>query len=123
MTPEELKNNLEYIRLDMDIEINEKSIDSVQEKLSRITLLVGLSAECVAAAKRYHLNAQLAALKKHLGSGLQPSLMNKMVDAECAKESETFLYAERLNAGITHIQDSLRTIISLYKTELQNQLK
>ncbi len=46
-----------------------------------------------------------------------------MIDAECNDEEALFVYADRINAGLSHSLDALRSVISLAKSEMENSLK
>lgn len=118
-----LTEKLNSIRAAIDVDIVGLDIDSVVEKGKSLSQLMGLSAECKAHARKLLEQARLNAVQKLLGDGLSPSVLLKMADAMCADEYGKFEYADRLNAGITHQLDYYRTVISLYKTELENSLK
>lgn len=116
-----LTESLKKIRETLDSEVSE--IEEKDSKLMRLTELVGLSAECKARAKRLLRMKELEVLQKYNNSGYAPTRLSKTIEAECFDEAGTFEYADRINAGITHAIDGLRTSISLYKSELDNSLK
>lgn len=118
-----LAEKLNAIREAIDVDIVGLDIDSVVEKGKSLSQLIGLSAECKAIARKNLESARLSAIQKLLEDRLSPSVMLKMADAMCADQYQKFEYADRLNAGITHQLDYYRTVISLYKTELENSLK
>lgn len=118
----ETKRSLNSIRAAIDSDIIDVDIDEQKNKLLKLTQLIGLSAECNASAKKMLLQKELQVL-----SGLDPNIppmkMNKIVNAECYEESALLEYADRLNSALVHSIDAIRSIISLYKTELENSLK
>lgn len=118
-----LEANLAAIRATVDTNIEGVDIDTVVEFGKRLASLIGLSAECKAEAKRRLEAARLTAINLLNKKDASPSVVLKMAEAMCGEESATFEYADRLNAGITHQLDYIRTVISLHKTELENSLK
>jgi len=118
-----LRKNLKAIRDLLDTDVTDCAIESVQNKATMLTQIIGLSAECKAEARRLTELKKLAVLTDIIDKGYAPSLITKMLDAEAATENALYVYADRLNAGITHAIDMLRTSISLYKSELENSLK
>lgn len=118
MNKEELEKNLAVIKGDLEIEADERNILEVQQKLNRLINLMGLSAECMKWAKHIVLVKQkyvYATAGKHSTS---PTMFKYFLEGEAAEELALFTYCDRLNAALTHACDGLRTIISLYKSEL-----
>lgn len=118
-----LKEKLNSIRALIDADVTGVDIDSLIEKGKQLSQMIGLSAECKAAARKELDNARLAAIIQIENKNYPPSVMLKIAEAMCSDESSVFEYADRLNAGITHQLDYYRSVISLHKTELDNSLK
>lgn len=118
-----LRKNLKAIRDLLDTDVIDCAIESVQNKATMLTQIIGLSAECKAEATRLKQLKNQETLIAIKDQGYSPSVMSKMIDAEAATENALYVYADRLNAGITHAIDMLRTSISLYKSEIENSLK
>lgn len=118
-----LKEKLDFIRTQVDIDVKGCDIETVVEKGKELSQLIGLSAECKAEARRDLEKAMVFAVAGLSTKKLQPSVLLKLANANCADEIYNFEYADRLNAGITHQLDYYRTVISLYKCELDNSLK
>lgn len=118
MDKKELEQNLLIIKDELEIEVDEKIIDQVQQKLNRLCNLMGLSAECMKWAKHIVLVKQkyifALAGKQDMGA----TMFKYFLEGEMAEELALFTYCDRLNAAITHACDGLRTMISLYKQEL-----
>lgn len=121
MTTKEIRESLQEIRKSVDIDTSGTDIDSTVELGKKLSSLIGLSAECQSEAQRHLKIANLNALTKVDDS--KPSLAVKKMDALCADEIAMYEYACRINAGITHKLDFIRTVISLHKTELENSMK
>ncbi len=123
-----LKDNLQFIReaLDTDTTFTDLSAEilPISEKLQSLIQLSGLSSECKAKAKKEYEHARLHAIMKLQKDNprMNSTLLIKMADGMCAEQIETLTYADRLNAGITHAIDGLRSLISLYKEERMNSL-
>lgn len=116
-------NNLNAIRETMDSDVVDVDIEQQKNKLLKLSQLTGLAAECKAMAKKVLLKRELEALQDFKDQKIPPSVLTKMIDAECAEEGALLVYADRINAGLTNTMEALRTAISLYKTELENSLK
>ncbi len=121
--PDNIEANLKAIRLVVDTNVVGCDIETIVEQGKKLASIMGLSAECMAAAKKHLQNARLKAIKNLEGRNVSPSILLKMADGDCGLELATYEYADRLNASITHQLDYYRTVISLYKSELENSLK
>ena len=123
-TKDNIEANLASIRTVVDLDISGLDIESVVEQGKKLASIMGLSAECMAAAQKHLQNARMMAIKRLSdGKDYQASVLLKIADGECGMELATYEYADRLNAAISHQLDYYRTVISLYKSELENSLK
>lgn len=116
-----LKEKLQSIRDLLDVQTFESDTDAVANHAQELAAMIGLSAECKAEARKRVEESRLIALRAIVGDKkITPSVMLKMADGAIADELRVFEYADRLNAGLTHKMDLLRSVISLRKTELEN---
>lgn len=120
-TKEEISKSLKDIRDAIETDIIDVDIDMQKNKLLKLTQLIGLSAECNASAKKLLHLKELQVLKNM--PDLAPSKANALLKAECYEEASMLEYADRLNSALVHSIDAIRSVISLYKTELENSLK
>lgn len=118
-----LKEKLDSIRVALDADVLGVDITSIIDKGKALAQLIGLSAECKAEAKAKLERARVLAFATLTGKKLPPSVLLKLVDAECADQIHDFEYADRLNAGITHQLDFYRSVISLHKEELSTSMR
>jgi hypothetical protein len=118
-----LKEKLNSIRALIDVDVTGIDIDSLVEQGKKLSSMIGLSAECKAAAQKEFDNALLSALIQIENKKYTPSVMLKIANAICADESAQLEYADRLNAGITHQLDFYRSVISLHKQELSTSMQ
>jgi len=118
-----LKEKLDSIRAALDVDVIGVDISSLVEQGKSLAQLIGLSAECKAESKAKLERARATAFATLTDDKLPPSVLLKLIDANCADQIRDFEYADRLNAGITHQLDFYRSVISLHKTELENSLK
>lgn len=118
-TKEEITRALNAIREVLDADIIGGDIESVDNKLKKITQLTGLSAETVASAEKILRQKELESFKSNLPKGYSASNLNGLIKAETGEEIALLAYADRLNAALSHSMDGLRTSISLYKEELK----
>lgn len=121
-TIQEIKVALNQIRSVVDSNIIDVDIESQKNKLLMLTQLIGLSAECNASAKKILLQKELNVLNE-MDKDLAPSKATSLLKASCSDEAAILEYSDRLNSALIHSIDSIRSIISLYKTELENSLK
>ncbi len=121
--PDNIEANLKSIREVVDTNVVGCDIETIVEQGKKLASIMGLSAECMAAAQKHLQMARLKAIKEIEGKNVSPSILLKMADGDCGIELATYEYADRLNAAITHQLDYYRTVISLYKSELENSLK
>lgn len=110
------------IREVIDLDVDPENIDELQGKLMKLVNMVGLSSELKALAKRELLHAQAIALAG-LDQKLAPTVLKMRIEGQTADEESNLVYADRLNAGITHAIDSIRTVISLRKSEMEQSLR
>lgn len=115
-----LNEKLNSIRKIVDMEIAD-DVESVMGKAQAISGIIGLSAECKAQAKKQLELARLKALSELQNKDYSPSVTLKAIDAHCADELAAYDYSDRLNAGITHQLDLLRTTISYRKEEIASE--
>lgn len=119
---DEIVKALNSIRETVDADVIDLDIDMVRNKLLKLTQLTGLSAEAQASAKKLLSQKELEVMLS-LDKNMAPSKAHKMLSAMCFEQQAVFEYADRLNSAIVHSIDGLRSILSLYKSELENSLK
>jgi|ERR1035437_313193 hypothetical protein len=125
--PIELQNSLidrcNIVNEAITLELPNDDIDSMVGKLNKLSSLTGTMATCVADAKRLLRHKQLIILKENSTKGMTPTVLNKTIETECGDEESLELYCEKLRSGLTGTINSLVTLISLWKTELQESGK
>lgn len=119
---EETAQALNMIRQVVDADVMDSDIDMVKNKLIQLTQLMGLSAEANASAKKILSQKELGVMMS-MDKKLPPSIQKEILSAQCFEETALYEYADRLNSAIVHSIDGLRTVISLYKIEIENSLK
>ena len=126
MTRDQILANLNDINAQISTEINHIIIGLVEEKLVKLSSLMGTSAECLRYAKLAVGKRQQVLMNTEKAAGMQPSVLKMWIEGEMAEEIAIYTFADRVNAAIVHCSDSLRTVISKYKEELrigsQNQV-
>lgn len=110
------------IRVAIELEIDKDNLDELISKINRLINLIGLSAEVKARAIKDLRTAELIAYAKYKSEKLSPNVMKIVIDGETAEQKAKLEYVDRLNAGIAHALDGLRTIVSLKKTELDKSI-
>lgn len=99
----------------IELDVTPEDLDGLQGKLLRCINLFALSSEMCARATVDLRNAELKVLQEH-GTGTGASMRIKAMTGE---EQGRLELADRLNAGLTHTIEGLRTMISLKKTEYE----
>jgi len=122
-TQSEINNALNSIRATLDIDVMSAIIEDVQNKCIALTQLFGLSSETTASAKKMLGEKEVEIFITKDLDKLAPQKAMKLLKSYCSKEIATLEYAERLNSGLVHTIDALRTVISYRKSELENSLK
>jgi len=117
-TKEEITVSLNVIRAVVDADVIDCDINAVENKLLRLTQLMGLSAETMASAKKILGIKELHVLDS-MEEGKTPTEINKRLNASCYEENAILQYSDRLNSAIVHNCDALRSIISLRKEEMK----
>jgi UDP-3-O-[3-hydroxymyristoyl] glucosamine N-acyltransferase len=113
---------LNAIREVIDADVMDSAIEEQRNKLVKLTQLTGLAAEAKAQAHKILSMKELEVMKEFQESKMATSIMSKRVNAECFEEGALLVYADRINSAISHSIEGLRSVISLYKTEMQNSL-
>lgn len=118
-----LREKMIAIRDLLDVPTKELALESLVAHAQDLAAMIGLSAEVKADCRRNLENGRAIALKMHMDKKVTPSILLKLADGACADELAQYEYADRLNAGITHQLDLIRSVISLRKTELEHSMR
>ena len=119
----EFSDKIAALRQVLDMDVSMDDLEGMQGKVLMLVRLIGLSAEVKARALKDLSDAKLVAYAKHKSEKLAPTVLKVVLEGETSEEEAKLELADRLNAGLVHAIDGLRTIISLRKSELENSLK
>lgn len=93
------------------------------ERASLLSILIAQSGQCLADAKYIQdlmvNGAIMEALNKAYEEKLSPSTINKFVTTAAKEINYLVNWLDRINATATHQLDSIRTLISYRKAEMQ----
>ena len=124
--PEELQSSIidrcNIVNEAITKEVQDQDIDHMVGKLNKLSSLTGTMATCVADAKRLLRHKQLEVLEANTEE-MTPTKLNKIIETKCGDEESLELYCDKLRSGLTGTIYSLVTMISLWKTELQESSK
>ena len=109
----DFNEKVKVIKAAIELEVASEDLEGLQGKLLRCINLFALSSEMCARATVDLRNAELKVLQEH-GTGTGASMRLKAMTGE---EQGKMELADRLNAGLTHCVDGLRSMISLKKIE------
>lgn len=94
----------------------------LMDRIELLNLLIAKSGQCLAEAKYIQDQLINTGLMNAIGEGLEtklsPSLINQFVKSNAKDINLLVNWFDRINAAATHQLDSLRTIISYKKAEL-----
>jgi len=108
------KDKVKAIKDAIELEVDKDDLDGLQGKLMRCINLFALSAELCARATADLRQAELKVLKEDGdGTGITAKIRAKTGEEQAKQE-----LADRLNAGLTHTIEALRSMVSLKKTEI-----
>jgi hypothetical protein len=122
MEKREYSEKIKAIRDTIDLTVDLSDLDGLQGKVLMLTQVIGLSSEVKARALKNFNDAKLIAYAKHKAEKLSPNVLKIVIEGGTSEEGAMLELADRLNAGIVHAMDGLRTIISLKKTEMEKSL-
>ena len=122
MTPQQIEENLNRIKAELESEVSREDISAIQDKMLRLITFMGLSAEIMRYTKSLVLHKQQHVISANKSGDMSPSILKQYIESELSFELALHSYSERLNAAISHATDSLRSILSLYKTELSTSI-
>ena len=111
----DFNEKVKLIKQAIEMEVTQDDLQGLQGKLLRCVTLFSLSSEMCARATVDLRNAELIVLKE-FGTGTGATAMIK---ARTGEEQGKQELADRLNAGLTHTCESLRSLISLKKIEFE----
>lgn len=111
----DFNEKVKLIKQAIELEVTQDDLQGLQGKLLRCVTLFALSSEMCARATVDLRNAELIVLKE-FGAGTGATAMIK---ARTGEEQGKQELADRLNAGLTHTIEALRTMISLKKDEMK----
>lgn len=118
MKQEQLIKCLKDIQASIDEPVTIDNPTGIMEKLSKLTNLLGLSAECFAWSERLY-NEKIGELVLAKEYKSLSATDKKLLFASLAcEEIHNHTHAERLNKGLTHAIDGLRSMLSFLKEEL-----
>ena len=119
-----IKDKAKSIRLVIDRQVDILNIESLLQKLNDLMSVSGLSAELIPEAKLEYRLAQEKVIVDLMDNpvNLSASATNELIKARTSKEEAFHDYVTLLDKRISYSQESLRTIISLRKQEMNNSI-
>lgn len=117
-----LKDKAESIRQVIDRPVPTEDLEGLLRKLNDLTNISGLSAEIVPQARLQYREAQEKVIREYMETeiNLPVSTMNDLIKARTAKEESLLEYCQLLDKRVSYTQESIRTIISLRKQEMNS---
>lgn len=112
---EDFNQKVKAIKEAIEMEVSPDDLDGLQGKLLKCVTLFSLSSEMCARATVDLRNAEMKVIKDNDDNATG---MTAKIKAFTGEEQGRLELADRLNAGLTHCIEALRTMVSLKKTEM-----
>lgn len=132
MTIESIEKQTQQIAKIIEVSIGEGGDvmpELMVKKLSALVNISANSAEVVRQAKQLWRNAQHEKIKQltedqdaDLLKALPASTLNELVRSSSGRYEALYDYCERLDKRVSYAIDALRTLISLHKSEIENNV-
>ena len=120
-TPTQLTESLGKMQVYLETPVGDDP-QGLIDRTELLTILIAKSGQCLAEAKYIQDQLINTGLMNAIGEGLEtklsPSLINQFVKSNAKDINLLVNWFDRINAAATHQLDSLRTIISYKKAEL-----
>lgn len=116
----DFKEVARQIKVALEIDTDSSNGAELIEKIKQLSILTASGAALQAHAKKALLKKELELIKEYQKTTMPPSVLMRLISAETWDEASFLTYAERLNAGISHSLDSLRSSLSYLKAEMEN---
>lgn len=120
--PDQLKETAAKMQAFLERELPSEPNDLI-EALNLVDILMAKSGQMLADAKYYKdtvvNSAIMQAIKEAYNEKLSASTINKYVESVARDQAYLVNWIDRINATATHHKDSIRTIISYRKKELE----
>lgn len=107
----------------VDANYNPEDIKKVQGQLVRLTSISSNVADVLGWSKKVLLDAKEEARRKVVKAGLTAKEVEIVIDSKVSDQEAFYLFCKTLEQHVRSHIDSVRTIISLRKTEIENNLK
>lgn len=122
MTESQVKESIDLIRKAMDERVGLEDPAGIVTKLEALSSMAGLSAECIAWARKYYDIKLGYLLEDRAYRGYSATDKKILFASKTTEESFLLNYAENLNKDLHYGLESLRTMISYVKQEMQSNL-
>jgi hypothetical protein len=120
---QELAEKADRMQLFLECEYDSRNAEELIKRTEFLQILIAQSGRCLADAKWYQdkivNGAIMESLKKAYEEKLSPSTINKFVMTAAKDYNYLVNVFDRINATATHQNESIRTIISYRKAEMQ----
>ena len=116
------ESSLASIREELDKKVSSNDIQEVESNLIALQSLSGLCAEVVKNTEQDFLRKQ-GELMEQLSSQYSAKVLEGIIQGKLSSEYTLHKYAKSLLESLKYKADALRTTISLYKTELETNLR
>ena len=116
---DEIEKGCQEIQSFLEVTCSEDANEAVRRGID-LGVHLARSSKMLADAKYHQDKARKESIIKRLNVDLPASILKNLIDSDCEKENYIVNWCDRLNSGIVHQMDFLRTMISKVKAEMQS---
>lgn len=117
---ENLKMICDQITSALSEQVDRANPDELTGKLQVLSSLLGTSAQSIATSERLYSIKLMELVEDTQWAKMTATDKKYLFAGKSSKEAELVTLCERLNKAIVHSIDSLRSILSFIKSEMQN---
>lgn len=125
-TEQTIDRDCKAIAAVLDMPVSNDDPAGLAEKLHKLINVCSLSANNVARARAHWMEAKTFAIENAITDGelnkLPASVLTELVKSKAGRAESFYVLAERTDTRIGYAIDGMRTLISLYKSELENSM-
>lgn len=125
-TEQQIDRDCKAIAAVLEMDVSNDDPVGLAEKLHKLINVCSLSANNVARARAHWMEAKTFAIENAITdtelSKLPASVLTELVKSKAGRAESFFVLAERTDCRVGYAIDGMRTLISLYKSELEHNL-
>lgn len=126
-TEQQIDRDCKAIAAVLEMDVSNDDPVGLAEKLHKLINVCSLSANNVARARAHWMEAKTFAIENAITdtelNKLPASVLTELVKSKSGRAESFFVLAERMDNKLGYALEGMRSLISLYKAELTNNLQ